>query len=416
MTNTGRWVGFLAVTCLAGASCNTDRGPTASRTTSPLRFSGLSAQGSQIHIMPLPGFGPQVATPAGGLGQGDIFYHGGPIIYQPQVAAIYWGLNRIYNGGPAPGTSGTGAADGSLVGFFLGALGGSHYFRINTGYYDGTGTHVQNSITYSQYWADNTDPGSSPSDGDIQNEVIKGFSSGELTYDPNTLYHVFTGPGVNLGGSFLTVYCAYHGHFTWNGNDVKYSAMPYVGGTVCSELNGSPNNDPAADAVVNVLAHETEETTTDEDINAWLDSAQFENADKCNFMFGPTYTTSNGATANMKVGGRDFLVQENWLNVTPQKCALGFIKVSITGPHTIPVGVVCTWTGSGSRGTAPYTYQWTATQPLTGWSPQNGTFNGLSEGAEGTAMLSVTATDATGDTAQTTDTIRVTRMTNVCEP
>jgi len=146
------------------------------------------------------------------------------------------------------------------------------------------------------------------------------------------------------------------------------------------------------------------------------DSAQFENADKCNFMFGPTYTTSNGATANMKVGGRDFLVQENWLNVTPQKCALGFIKVSITGPHTIPVGVVCTWTGSGSRGTAPYTYQWTATQPLTGWSPQNGTFNGLSEGAEGTAMLSVTATDATGDTAQTTDTIRVTRMTNVCEP
>ena len=37
-----------------------------------------------------------------------------------------------------------------------------------------------------------------------------GFTSGALTYDPNTLYAIFTPGKVNLGGGFGTQYCAYH--------------------------------------------------------------------------------------------------------------------------------------------------------------------------------------------------------------
>src|SRR5207249_8523178 len=78
------------------------------------------------------------------------------------------------------------------------------------------------------------------------------------------------------------VYCAYHGNFDWNGNDVKYAAMPHdIDFFDCNALNGSPNDDPAADAEVNTLAHETEETNTDEDLNAWYDNSGNENADKC---------------------------------------------------------------------------------------------------------------------------------------
>lgn len=261
----------------------------------------------------------------GGKGGTGIFYHGGPVIFQQKVAAVYWGTSVIYNGGPNPGTTGTGAQDGSLIGFFLRSLGGSAYFNINTTYFDGTGTHIQNSVTYTQYWADNSAPGAKVTDAQLQAEVVKGLSSGALTYDPNTLYHVFTGAGINLGGGFGTQYCAYHGHFTWNGLDVKYSAMPYDNTFpgACTALNGSPNNDPAADAEVNTLAHETEETTTDEDLNAWFDRRGQENADKCAWMFGTTYTTGNGSTANVKIGGKDFLVQMNWINTGNGGCRQG---------------------------------------------------------------------------------------------
>lgn len=264
---------------------------------------------------------------AGGRNGGTgITYHGGPVIFQQKVAAVYWGTSVIYNGGPTPGTTGTGAQDGSLVGFFLRNLGGSAYFNINTTYFNGTGTHVQNSVTYSQYWADNAAPGAKVTDAQLQAEVVKGLSSGALTYDPNTLYHVFTGPNVNLGGGFGTQYCAYHSHFTWNGLDVKYSAMPYdlTFPNACSALSGSPNNDSAADAEVNTMAHETEETTTDEDLNAWFDRRGEENADKCAWMFGTTYVSANGAVANERIGGKDFLVQMNWINLGSGGCRQGF--------------------------------------------------------------------------------------------
>lgn len=263
--------------------------------------------------------------PASGTG---ISYHGGPIIYTQQVAAIYWSSRTIYAGGPAPGTVGPGSADGSLVGFFLSNLGGSPYYNINTTYYDGTNSPVQNSVTYTQYWASNTDvplAGIPVSDAQIQQQIVSGFTSGALPYDPNTLYLVFSDALVDLGGGFGVLYCAYHGHFDWNGNDVKYAAMPHdIDFPDCNALNGSPNDDPAADAEVNTIAHETEETNTDEDLNAWYDDAGNENADKCAWTFGSTYTAANGATANMTIGGKDFLVQENWVNAGSGGCVLSW--------------------------------------------------------------------------------------------
>ena len=313
--------GFLVVSCSPES-----RAPTQAFRSSPAAV--FAQQHPATHIMLLRG---QVralslgATPASGNG---IDYHGGPIIYTQKVAAIYWSNATIYPGGPAPGTNGPGSADGSLVGFFMSHLGGSPYYNINTTYYDGGGTHVQNSVTYTQYWAANTNvplPGQPVLDSQIQAQIVAGFTSGKLTYDPSTLYLVFTDVLVNLGGGFGTVYCAYHGNFTWNGNDVKFGAMPHdIDFFDCNALTGSPNNDPAADAEVNTLAHETEETNTDEDLNAWYDASGNENADKCAWTFGATYTTQNGSTANMNLGGKDFLVQQNWVNANGGSCRLSW--------------------------------------------------------------------------------------------
>ncbi len=269
---------------------------------------------------------------SGGTG---ISYHGGQVLQAgTNVVAVYWGASPVYTNGPTPGGTGAGSGDNSMVGFFLAHLGGSPYFSINSTYKDGLGQAIKNVVNYTGYWANNTSVpanGQNVSDAAMISMLQSGLTSRKLVYDPNTLYLIFTAGTVNLGGGFGTQYCAYHTHgtvsVTGQGNKtILYAAMPYVNAypTACSNNSPSPNNDPAADRVVNVLAHEIEETTTDMMGNAWFDSRGYENADKCAWNFGTMYTTGNGGWANMNIGGRDWLVQQNWINSGSGGCRLSF--------------------------------------------------------------------------------------------
>jgi len=92
--------------------------------------------------------------PSSGTG---INYHGGPVLQAgTNVVSIYWASAPIYIGGPAVGTTGAGASDGSLVGFFLRHLGGSPYFGINSSYTNGSGQAIVNSVSYTGFWANGT--------------------------------------------------------------------------------------------------------------------------------------------------------------------------------------------------------------------------------------------------------------------
>ena len=288
------------------------------------------------HEMPTVSQAAQNARPGGGGGSGTgIYYHGGRVLQAAtNVAAVYWANSRIFNGGPTPGTTGAGSTDGSLVGYFMGHLGGSSYFNVNSTYTDGSGNAIANVVNYTQYWANNTSAPSgstSVSDGQMVAMLQSGFDSGALTYDPNTLYAIFTSGQVNLGGGFGTQYCAYHTHGTVTINGVAqtvlYAAMPYnyAYPSACSaNLSIWPNGDPGADAEVNTLAHEIEETTTDPLGTAWWDRRGYENADKCAWKFGTTYQTANGGIANAKVGGKDYLVQMNWVNAGSGGCLISY--------------------------------------------------------------------------------------------
>jgi hypothetical protein len=272
------------------------------------------------------------STAATGTG---ISYHGGPLLTsQTKVAAVYWASTAVYNGGPTPGTQGAGSSDGSLVGYFMAHLGGSPYFNINTTYYNSAGTHVANIVNYTQFWANNSygvpASGANVSDSQMLSMLQYAFNNGKLTYDAGTLYAIFTKGTVNLGGGFGTQYCAYHswGNVTVNGvvRSVLYAAMPddYAKASACSSGAAAANGDPHADAEVSVLAHEIEETTTDMNGNAWYDAQGYENADKCAWTYGTTYTTSFGGVANMRLGTRDFLVQRNWVNSGTGGCFLSW--------------------------------------------------------------------------------------------
>ncbi len=170
--------------------------------------------------------------------------------------------------------------------------------------------------------------------------------AGALTYEAITMYAVFTGTGVNLGGGFGTQYCAYHSDFIdGQGRNVKYAAMPYANDFIitstaagCSEVHfaASPNSDPPADAEVNLLAHEWAETITDENGTAWwVTTTGDEMADLCAWSFGNVYV-SNGAYANQSLGGKNFLVQMLWANA---ETALG-----------APIGCQQNWTASARPG------------------------------------------------------------------
>ena len=267
--------------------------------------------------------------PGGSGGSTGILYHGGPVWQSgTKVAAVYWSATTIFNGGPTPGTIGSGAQDGSLVGYFMRNLGGSSYFNINSTYTDGSGKAIVNAVSYTEFWANNTNAPTGTanvSDAQMLAMLEFAFNNGRLTYDGSTVYAIFTSGAVNLGGGFGTQYCAYHyhGNVTVNGvvRNVLYAAMPYNAAYPSSCTAGTaPNGDFGADAEVNTLAHEIEETTTDLMGNAWFDTRGYENADKCAWNWGVTSSNGTG-TWNITVGTKQFLVQQNWVNAGSGGCA-----------------------------------------------------------------------------------------------
>ena len=219
------------------------------------------------------------------------------------------------------------------MGFFLNHVGGSPYYNINSSYTDGNGVPIVNSVTYTQFWANNSynvpTSKSRVTDSNMVAMLQYAFNNGKLVYDPNTLYAIFTQGQVNLGGGFGTRYCAYHTHGTVTiagvARTVLYAAMPddYAKASACSSGLAAPNGDPHADAEVSTLVHEIEETTTDPLGNAWFDAQGYENADKCAWTWGTTYNNGTGV-ANVNLGGKDFLIQRNWLNVGSGSCQMSY--------------------------------------------------------------------------------------------
>jgi len=309
----------------------------------PFKLNGPVARGSYVS---------NDATPLA-LGNDrppQVNYWGGALILQQRLTAIYYSPTTIYQNGPRAGTSGIGTADNSLVGYFLRNLGGSSSWNINTTYFQNIGgveSFVQSTMDYSSFWAAKSNAaraGATVTDDQMVGLIEDGFNRGTLTYDPSTLYMIFTGSGVNLGGGFSPTdlqYCAWHSaYFRDNGDIVQIAAMPYDADFtpahpsnnpdgnqyICVTQDGAPNGDVGADGTVSAMTHEIEETTTDPVsvtsspyFLGWYDTRGFETADKCAFVYGPVYNNGRGSY-NLIFGGKPFLVQQQWTNVPPQRC------------------------------------------------------------------------------------------------
>ncbi|HEV3225272.1 MAG TPA: hypothetical protein VGZ52_00485, partial [Acidimicrobiales bacterium] len=217
----------------------------------------------------------------------------------------------------------TGSATPSLLTSLLSSIAPSPYFNINTTYTNGSGTAVTNAVQYAGSATDSYSRGTSLSDAGVQGVVADAITRG-LPKDTSGVYFVLTSSDVSEASGFLTQYCGWHTHGSISGADIKYA---FVGdasrnlAACAAQTSVSPNNNVAGDAMASVVAHELEEAVTDPDLNAWYDSRGYENADKCAWTYGTTYSTANGALANMKLGTLNFLIQRNWVNASGGYCA-----------------------------------------------------------------------------------------------
>src|SRR5438876_3556921 len=236
------------------------------------------------------------AHPGGGKptrGNG-ITYHGGPLLgvvgSSPVTAYYIWYGNW------------TGNTAISILTDLAQNIAPSSYFNINSTYYNGSNAHVVNSVTYGGSTTDNYSHGTSLSDSAIQAVVSSAISSGGLPKNTSGVYFVLTSSDVTASSGFCTQYCGWHTYGTISGSDIKYS---FVGNpdrcpSACEAQTQGPNGNAGADGMASIIAHELEEATTDPDLNAWYDYRGQENADKCAWTFGSTYSV-NGALANMQL-------------------------------------------------------------------------------------------------------------------
>ena len=201
-----------------------------------------------------------------------------------KVVSIFWGPSWGTNG--SPGTTAS-----HIMGFFAN-FGSTGEWKTIAQY----GVAAPTSLT-NTYWIDpQSPPHTAVTDSDVQAEVLRYIDgAGPGFFDASTVYEVFipngyyakSGNATSCGGPNLQ-FCAYHGNFSSNGRDIKYSSMPYPSCGGCQWTGFSP-----AQNLDHFSCHETREAATDPDLNAWYDHRGYEADDKCAWSPAP-FLDANG--------------------------------------------------------------------------------------------------------------------------
>ena len=263
-----------------------------------------------------------------------ISYHGGPLMYG--TSGVYfvwygcWGLSGCGNA-LAPYND---LATMNILSDFIQNVGGSPYFQINAGYPGAWGNTPSGALLYGGSVADRYSRGLTLTEADVAGIVTDRIESNGLPQDPSGIYVVLASSDVTLvdgATQFCLTCCNFHGTGMALGSQIR---VAFVGnpsrcpGACAAQFEGvaSPNANYAADAMAAWLAHSLNAIVTNPTGGGWFDRYGLENSDKCEGTFGPTQTVTNPdglpAESNMRLGGRDYLLQQNWVNSKKGHCAL----------------------------------------------------------------------------------------------
>jgi hypothetical protein len=221
----------------------------------------------------------------------------------------------------------------SITRDFMFNFGASPYAQINAMYPNFAGQTPSGSVLYGGEVFDQNSHGLELTATDIQTIVRDQIEGNHLPPDPAGIYLVLASAEVS---STATGFCVpgalpHHGKGFANGSQFKYAfagnaaRCPNVAAPQFLDSNGTqlptPNGNLAGDAMVTTIGHLINVAITNSFGDGWFDRYGLQNADKCVGEFGPTYLV-NGGRANIKLGQRDYLLQQNWINDKKGHCAL----------------------------------------------------------------------------------------------
>jgi len=255
-------------------------------------------------------------------------FHGGPVMAGALDIYLIWYGCWDDNCGLAGNTT-----IQTILRDFTSSIGGSPYLQINRTYPNVNGQIPTGAAFYAGEVVDRYSRGPELSASDIQGIVADKIVSNALPQDPVGIYVVLASADVSSNATGFCIPSAnpHHGLTQALGVATKYA---FVGNPMrCPSVaapqfieNGNqlptPNGSLAADAMASTLANLLNRIVTNPSGGAWFDRYGLENAVKCDGQFGETYLTVTGARANIKLGYRDFLIQENWVNDRKGRCAM----------------------------------------------------------------------------------------------
>lgn len=245
-------------------------------------------------------------------------YHGGPMMMGPDNVYVIW--YGQWSDSPVQ----------PVLVDFLSNLGGSPYFGVVSTYPNPAGVAPANALIYSGAFEDWYSWGATLTRSDIMMIVSQAAAGGDLPVDPDAIYLVLPSPDVSAVGHCES-YCALHGATSANNVILKYA---FIGNTTrcpskCQWQYPGPNGYGPADAMASLIAAELFDSVTDPERNAWYDQSGLEPASKCAWTFGTTYEAANGALANVRLGGKDYLLQQLWVNQPQPPHARGYCATSV---------------------------------------------------------------------------------------
>jgi len=221
----------------------------------------------------------------------------------------------------------------TILSDFIVSVGSTPYMQINAMYPNSAGQAPSGAVLFGGMSFDQYSHGLELTATDIQAIVSDQITGNQLPPDPAGLYIVLASADVSSNATGFCVAGAFPHHGTGfaNGSQFKYAfagnaaRCPSVAAPQFLDSNGTelptPNGNLAGDAMVSTVAHLINVALTNPFGNGWFDRYGLQTADKCFGEFGPTYLV-NGGRANIKLGPRDYLIQQNWINDRKGHCAL----------------------------------------------------------------------------------------------
>ena len=251
----------------------------------------MMPDGSLIHI-DLPPW----LRPLTGPNTQPVQYHGGSVIDQSVLYAIFWRPAGFYMSPKYIPT---------IKRFFNDVGAGTRQYQILTQYSDTDGNPL-NASSLGDSWTDTSPFPQQMNDGTVRAEVDKAIRHNHWPaggYQP--IYVVFTASKAKVNFAL----CAYHGNYLSNGQEIAYSIVPYqhdVGPEGCGTPTMIWPNDRDADQTIDTLWHEEAETVSDPVQAWWRNSDGAEIGDICQTTYAPRGPDGGNTTLN----GHRYITQE----------------------------------------------------------------------------------------------------------